>query len=98
MSAPESLRAGRREGNTELKRSLEAALADLASVMGGIARTAEAKCCERCPYMNVHRECTALFECLNQVHRPAGGRPLCSGQHRINFAKLPPVATGGASS
>lgn len=81
---------GGREGNAapaNLLASLEAALAELAGVVGDIVATAEQKSCERCPYMNVGRECTAAFACLNQVFRAGKERPLCSGQHRINFSR-----------
>ena len=68
--------------------SLEEALAKLERVIGSIVHTAEEKSRQRCPYMNTLRECTAGFECINQVARAAHERPLCSGQHKINFEKL----------
>jgi hypothetical protein len=70
-----------------LRGSMLEALADLAGVVGGIVATAEEKCCERCPYLNVRRECTAAFGCINQVFRAGRERPLCSGQHKINFGR-----------
>ena len=66
--------------------SLRAALEELAKVLGGIVAMAEENACERCPYMNVQRECTAEFSCINQASRVGHTRPFCSGQHKINFS------------
>ena len=75
--------------SAEDKTALQALVAELSKVLEGIVTTAEQKACERCPYMNVRIECTAEFSCKNQVFRPGREQPLCSGQHKINFA--PPV-------
>jgi hypothetical protein len=93
VSAPDGRGAGgggpRIEGEAARDRraAIEAALAELAAVVGGIVATAEEVSCRRCPYMNVARECTAEFACINQVSRPGRERLLCSGQHRINFSR-----------
>ncbi len=65
--------------------ALRAALAEIGDLFGEIVKTAEAKAFLRCPYMNVKRECTAKFECRNQVFAPRHERPICSGLHKINF-------------
>jgi hypothetical protein len=69
-----------------LAEGLRAALGELGEVFSGLVRTAESKSSLRCPYMNVKRECTARFECINQLWGKKGRRATCSGQHRINFA------------
>jgi hypothetical protein len=66
--------------------ALRAALSEMEGVFGDIVKTAESKAFLRCPYMNVKRECTAQFQCINQVFTPRRERAICSGQHKINFS------------
>jgi hypothetical protein len=62
----------------DLRAELAAALGELQAVFTDLVATAEEKSCIRCPYMNVHRECTASFACINQVRAPGRARFLCS--------------------
>jgi hypothetical protein len=74
-------------GSAGLKAELLGALGEMQEVFADLVAAAEEKSCLRCPYMNVRRECTAAFDCINQVRVPGRERFLCSGQHRINFQK-----------
>jgi len=58
----------------------------MGDLFSDLVRTAESKAFLRCPYMNVKRECTAQFECVNQVFAPRRERAICSGLHKINFS------------
>jgi hypothetical protein len=77
-----------------LAEALRAALSEMGDVFSDLVATAESKSCLRCPYMSVERECTAEFACINQVLSEKRARPLCSGQHKINFS----CPTAGAGS
>lgn len=81
-------------GRTGRMEAIQAALSELSGIVGGIVATAEEKSSERCPYMDTRRECTAAFFCANQVRPPGRARPLCSGQHKVNFS----IETNGCPS
>ena len=70
-------------GRAGTRKTLLEALSELSGVLGDIVATAEETSCRRCPYMNLRRECTAAFSCINQVFRRNHARPLCSGEHKI---------------
>ncbi len=68
-----------------LRESLKEALGEVETVFKDLVLTAGEKSFLRCPYMNIRRECTAQFECINQVWKPGRERATCSGLHKINF-------------
>lgn len=90
MSAPDGP-SGKPPGSGDpaerarLAAALREALAEVGDIFAGLVKTAEEKGSLRCPYMNVRRECTAAFDCVNQVFTPGRERAICSGQHKINF-------------
>ncbi len=73
------------EDRRRLRESLKNALGDVETLFREIVDTAGEKSFLRCPYMSVQRECTAQFDCINQVWKPGRPRAICSGLNKINF-------------
>ena len=81
------------EGQSPLQRATElwmdehekirTALADLTDVLAGIARTADEKNRERCPYKTVDLRCTHAGGCQNQKRKT--GAILCTGDSFISW-------------
>ena len=69
------------------------ALAKLADVLGGIARTADEKNRGRCPYKTVDLRCTYSGGCQNQVRDASrfalGTSHFCAGDHLIDRSPAP---------
>ena len=81
------------EGQSPLQRATElwmehekirTALANLTDVLAGIARTADEKNRERCPYKTVDLRCTYAGGCQNQQRK--AGAILCTGDSFISWS------------
>lgn len=59
-------------------------MAKLTEVLSGIARTADEKSRERCPYKTVTLRCTYSGGCQNQRRKALAIH--CMGDHLINWA------------
>lgn len=64
---------------------IRASLAKLSEVLAGIARTADEKNRERCPYKTVELSCTYVAGCRNQLR--AFDAIHCGGDH-LNFEPI----------
>ena len=66
------------------QQKIRAAIAKLTDVLTGIARTADEKNRERCPYKTVDLRCTYQGGCQNQ--RRESGTIHCTGDHLIEWS------------
>ena len=67
--------------------TIRESLARLTEVLSGIARTADAKNRERCPYKTVELRCTYRGGCQNQ--RRKSGIIHCAGDYLIEWSPAP---------
>ena len=65
----------------------QAAVAKLTDVLAGIARIADEKNRERCPYKTVEWQCTYSGGCRNQQR--AQSTMMCSGDEFVRFSPTP---------
>jgi hypothetical protein len=69
------------------QQQIRQAIAKLTDVLVGIARTADERNRERCPYKTVELRCTFQSGCQNQ--RRAAGTIHCTGDHLLLWEPAP---------